>query len=383
MLMSTASASAAGNKRPAAASEAVDLTAPDLSDNEPEQLSPTKDVANPYKKSKPATNVTVSSAGSPAAAAPAAPAASKARPSVVADITLAETGSDEEIPEVLKPEAVPEKQKIKQPHEKKPAAATSAGKTASKGESKKTAAAAKSAKSTCSSAANGEIPGPIRPRKVPPLRSNPFDRTGPRWSTYEGKLLIRTAPPVSKPKPTDAPTKVAAFDMDGTILLTLGVRHASNFGDLQLWSSTVIPRIRSLHDEGYRIVLITNQGGIQTQLDGKKAMFIRSVIDWLAHEIDRPFNAVASCSKTNGFHKPLAGMWSIAEQKFNGGQEFDLNQSFYVGDSIPGDSQVSYFVMIIIISMEERKNERLLEDITLCPISIVLIFLFARTRIPF
>ena len=334
-MMSNASASAAGNKRPAAASEAVDLTAPDLSDHEPEQLSPTKDVANPYKKSKP-NDVSVSSAA-PAPVASAAP--SSARPSIVADLTLPETGSDEEVPEMLKPEAVLEKQKSKQPDEKKPAASASAGKTASKGESKKTAAA-KSAKSGSSSTASGEIPGPIRPRKVPPLRSNPFDRTGPRWSTYEGKLLIRTAPPVSKPRPTDAPTKVAAFDMDGTILLTLGVRHASNFGDLQLWSSTVIDKIRNLHDEGYRLVLITNQGGIQTQLDGKKAMFIRSVIDWLAHEIDRPFNAVVSCSKTNGFHKPLAGMWSIAEQKFNGGQEFDLRQSFYVGDSIPGDAQV-------------------------------------------
>ena len=332
--MSNASASAAGNKRPAAtASEAVDLTAPDLSDYEPEQLSPTKDVANPYKKSKP-NDVSVSSAApTPASTAPTK-VASAARPSIVADLTLPETGSDKDVPEMLKPEAVPEKQKSKQPDEKK-----SAGKTASKGESKKTAAA-KSAKSASSSTVNGEIPGPIRPRKVPPLRSNPFDRTGPRWSTYEGKLLIRTAPPVSKPKPTDAPTKVAAFDMDGTILLTLGVRHASNFGDLQLWSSTVIDKIRSLHDEGYRLVLITNQGGIQTQLDGKKAIFIRSVIDWLAHEIDRPFNAVVSCSKTNGFHKPLAGMWSIAEQKFNGGQEFDLRQSFYVGDSIPGDAQV-------------------------------------------
>ena len=337
-------ASAAGNKRPAAASEAVDLTAPELSDHEPERLSPTRDVANPYKKKSKPNDVSVSSAGgspSPSASASAStaptPAASTARPSIVADLTLPETGSDEDVPEMLKPEAVPEKQA---------SASASAGKTASKGEieSKKTAAVAKSAKSS-SSTANGEIPGPIRPRKVPPLRSNPFDRTGPRWSTYEGKLLIRTAPPVSKPKPTDAPTKVAAFDMDGTILLTLGVRHASNFGDLQLWSSTVIDKIRSLHDdEGYRLVLITNQGGIQTQLDGKKAMFIRSVIDWLAHEIDRPFNAVVSCSKTNGFHKPLAGMWSIAEQKFNGGQEFDLRQSFFVGDSIPGDSQVSYLI---------------------------------------
>lgn len=336
MSNASASASAAGNKRPAAAaSEAVDLTAPDLSDHEPEQLSPTKDVANPYKKSKP-DDLSVSST---APASAPAPVASSARPSIVTDLTLPETGSDEEVPEMLKPEAVPEKQKSKQP------ASASAGKTASKGESKKTAAA-KSAKRS-SSSSSGEIPGPIRPRKVPPLRSNPFDRTGPRWSTYEGKLLIRTAPPVSKPKPTDAPTKVAAFDMDGTILLTLGVRHASNFGDLQLWSSTVIDKIRSLHDnEGCRLVLITNQGGIQTQLDGKKAMFIRSVIDWLAHEIDRPFNAVVSCSKTNGFHKPLAGMWSIAEQKFNGGQEFDLRQSFYVGDSIPGDSQVSYLNMI-------------------------------------
>jgi HAD superfamily hydrolase (TIGR01662 family) len=329
----------ASNKRPAASEAApVDLTASDdpSDHHEPERLRPTKDVANPYKKSKKLSTTTVPASSAQASTPASTPAASVGRPSVVADLTLPETGSDEEPPEMLEPEAVPETQK-KKPNEKKPAAASaSASASEKKRESRKTAGNSKSA--------DGEIPGPIRPRKVPPLRSNPFDRTGPRWSTYEGKLLVRTAPPVSKPKPTDPPTKVAAFDMDGTILLTLGVRHASNFGDLQLWSSTVLEKIRSLHDEGYRLVLITNQGGIQTQLDGKKATFIRSVIDWLAHEVDRPFNAVASCSKTNGFHKPLAGMWSIAEQKFNGGAEFDLSQSFYVGDSIPGDSQVSTIV---------------------------------------
>ena len=351
-MMSTAS----NSKRPAAAassssSRAVDLTRSDLSDTEAEQLSPSIDVvANPYKKSKPTTPTTVPpvSSGPHGRLVVAAPAPAPA--SVVADLTLPDDG--DEPPELLQPEAVPQKQESKSPDEKKKSASASSASAVStaspasagaqkteddekKRRKKKTSKATKSGGSD-----EDDIPGPIRPRKVPPLRSNPFDRTGPRWSTYEGKLLLRSAPPC---KPTDASTKtkVAAFDMDGTILLTFGVRHASNFGDLQLWSSTVLDKIRSLHDDdGYRIVLITNQGGIRTQLDGKKATFIRSVIDWLAHEIDRPFNAVVSCQSDSGFHKGNAGMWSVAEQKFNGGNEFDLGRSFYVGDSIPGDAQV-------------------------------------------
>ena len=336
-MMSTSS------KRPAAAaapssSRAVDLTRSDLSDTEAEQLSPSIDVvANPYKKSKPTTPATVP----PVSSGPhgrLVEASAPAPAPVVADLTLPDDG--DEPPEFLQPEAVPQKQESKSPDEKKKSASASAGaqKTEDDERKRRRKKAAKATKSGGSD--EDDIPGPIRPRKVPPLRSNPFDRTGPRWSTYEGKLLFRSAPPC---KPTDASTKtkVAAFDMDGTILLTFGVRHASNFGDLQLWSSTVLDKIRSLHDDdGYRIVLITNQGGIRTQLDGKKATFIRSVIDWLAHEIDRPFNAVVSCQSDSGFHKGNAGMWSVAEQKFNGGNEFDLGRSFYVGDSIPGDAQV-------------------------------------------
>ena len=50
--------------------------------------------------------------------------------------------------------------------------------------------------------------------------------------------------------------------------------------------------------------------------------------------MDRPIHAVMSTNKKLGYHKPNPGMWEIVEKECNQGKRFDIDHSFFVGDSI-------------------------------------------------
>ena len=57
--------------------------------------------------------------------------------------------------------------------------------------------------------------------------------------------------------------KIAAFDMDSTLIITKsGKRFAKNAKDWQWWHHSVPEKLKSLHKEGFKIIIITNQGGI-------------------------------------------------------------------------------------------------------------------------
>ena len=165
----------------------------------------------------------------------------------------------------------------------------------------------------------------ILPTPVPPA-------TNASWNTYRGACIYRK---VSSEPPR---TRVAAFDLDGT-LLEWRTEWPSRMEHYELWNASVITKMRELHDEGYKLVIFSNQGAIRGALQGKKATHVKSLLDWLARTIDRPLHCVMSTNKNDGnkFHKPSSNMWKVAEELCNRGEEFDITKSFYVGDSVGGD----------------------------------------------
>lgn len=86
-------------------------------------------------------------------------------------------------------------------------------------------------------------------------------------------------------------------------------------------------------DNGYQLVMFSNQGGIRSAVNGKTASRVKGLIDWLAREIDRPIHAVISTNTKSGFHKPNSQMWDICEHVCNKGVQFQPPFSIYVGDS--------------------------------------------------
>ncbi|KAL7581009.1 hypothetical protein ACA910_005818 [Epithemia clementina (nom. ined.)] len=167
------------------------------------------------------------------------------------------------------------------------------------------------------------------------------------WQSLHDNHVILRIPTTKEDK---APrTKVAAFDLDGTLVVwspSFSGLWPSQLTHYEIWSSTVATKLRHLYDEeGYKLVLFSNQGGIQGAHSGKKATLVKHVINFLAYWIDRPLHAVVSTkspkryAKTS-FHKPSPKMWQIAVQHFNHNVEFDLASSFFVGDSAdPNDDQ--------------------------------------------
>eukprot|EP00934_Nitzschia_sp_Nitz4_P001295 Nitzschia sp. Nitz4//scaffold46_size129759//42530//44906//NITZ4_003496-RA/size129759-snap-gene-0.23-mRNA-1//-1//CDS//3329552580//1295//frame0 len=166
----------------------------------------------------------------------------------------------------------------------------------------------------------------LTPQPVPPPRHAVWQ------SLHDHHVIIR--------RPTNDParTKVAAIDLDGTILLWTTPSWPTSCQHYRLWSSQVFSKLQTLYDEGHKLLIVSNQGAVRTAHQGKKAQLFRTVVDWIAHHVDRPLYAVCSthslkASPTRSYHKPSAKMWQVAIQSLNQGLAFDLATSFYVGDS--------------------------------------------------
>jgi DNA 3'-phosphatase len=152
-----------------------------------------------------------------------------------------------------------------------------------------------------------------------------------QWSVHKQCLIVRTA---QGNTPDSAPRiKVASFDLDDTLVIWRCSGWPSRPEHYELWSGSVISKMQKLHDEGYKLVIFSNQGGIRGAFQGKNATRIKSVIDWIADLVDRPLFAVCSTKKDGGYHKGNPGMWTVMEDVCNGGVKAKPELSFFVGDA--------------------------------------------------
>jgi DNA 3'-phosphatase len=59
-------------------------------------------------------------------------------------------------------------------------------------------------------------------------------------------------------------TKIAAFDMDHTLVYPKsGAKFAKNRNDWAWWHPSVVPKLQALHKDNYKVVIFTNQAGIE------------------------------------------------------------------------------------------------------------------------
>lgn len=121
--------------------------------------------------------------------------------------------------------------------------------------------------------------------------------------------------------------------MDSTLIETKsGARFAKNASDWKFWHDpTSVPKkLKELVEEGYRVVVFTNQGGVEkghTQIDTLKKKF-----EAIHQALKLPMTFVGS---THGdkYRKPGTAMWDYFCEKLNGGIEVDKKKSFYCGDA--------------------------------------------------
>jgi len=132
-------------------------------------------------------------------------------------------------------------------------------------------------------------------------------------------------------------SRVAAFDLDWCVIGTAsGKVFPRDLHDWKFLFPEVPGRLKQLIKEGYKVVIISNQSGIQR---GKM-----TVEDWrtkatrIKEKLGIPLQVFCSTRDGGYFRKPKPGIWEWLEKYGNSGVEVDRSKSFYVGDAAGRDA---------------------------------------------
>jgi len=133
-------------------------------------------------------------------------------------------------------------------------------------------------------------------------------------------------------------SKIASFDFDGCLAKTSLFKKGPD-----AWSILFpqIPhKLKTLHEAGYKLVIFTNQSDIgkaaKPETRAKAIKEKQGRLIGFVKKVDLPFQIFVATSKTtvtDAHRKPAIGMWTFMEEKCNGGQVVDKQQSFFVGDA--------------------------------------------------
>ena len=95
--------------------------------------------------------------------------------------------------------------------------------------------------------------------------------------------------------------------------------------------SEVPGKLKSLHEDGYKIVVLTNQAGIAK---GRvKIPDFQTKVQNIARKINVPLELYACAGDGGMYRKPRIGVWNVLTKLKNGSEEIDMENSFYVGDA--------------------------------------------------
>lgn len=127
-------------------------------------------------------------------------------------------------------------------------------------------------------------------------------------------------------------SKIAAFDFDHTIVTTKsGNVFPRDPDDWDImWPGKVKSKLKQLHEDGYKLLIISNQNGIEA----KKVTVqqFQAKIESAISKLGVPVQVLAA-PRSTATRKPAPGMWIAFEQLYNGGVAVDYTNSFYVGDA--------------------------------------------------
>ncbi|OHE91870.1 polynucleotide kinase 3 phosphatase [Colletotrichum orchidophilum] len=198
-----------------------------------------------------------------------------------------------------------------------------------------------------------------------PTSQKPKDRTiwterAPNEDT-PATLLVGRYEPEEPSTETEKRRKVAAFDLDSTLITTAsGKKHADAAEDWKWWHSSVPGKLRDLYkNEGYftciqplkltaaadidryRIVVLSNQAGIVLHADPKaktpkstkdRVSAFKQKVNAVLTQLDIPTTIYAATEK-DIYRKPRLGMWKELCADYDISEDVDLEGSIFVGDA--------------------------------------------------
>ncbi|CEF69104.1 Bifunctional polynucleotide phosphatase/kinase [Strongyloides ratti] len=127
-----------------------------------------------------------------------------------------------------------------------------------------------------------------------------------------------------------ASKKIAGFDLDHTIIKPIGGDvHPKHDNDWEFFFDNIVTKFKELKDEGFKIVIFTNQKAISSKR--KTHINLKKRIENIMEKINIPLQVFISTGHPK-FRKPSRGMWDLLCNEYNDDICVDLSDSFYVGD---------------------------------------------------
>ncbi|CAF3921841.1 unnamed protein product [Rotaria sp. Silwood2] len=124
--------------------------------------------------------------------------------------------------------------------------------------------------------------------------------------------------------------KIAAFDMDGTIILTKsGKVYPTDENDWRIGFDTCFKKLKQLCADNYKLVVFTNQRGLMKSASTDN---FRKKIQHIQQKLNVPLQVFVAIH-SGRYRKPCTGSWSLLESKYNDSIKIDKSKSFYVGDA--------------------------------------------------
>ncbi|CAO2658788.1 Nn.00g065110.m01.CDS01 [Neocucurbitaria sp. VM-36] len=170
------------------------------------------------------------------------------------------------------------------------------------------------------------------------------------WRIVKESLLVgRYGASTATSSITSGRRKVAAFDFDSTLITSAsGKTFGRDATDWKWWHGSVPGRIKELHEEGYLIAIVSNQGGISlkpdpktVKSDQKRLADFKGKVSAVLNQLDLPMSVYAATARDQ-YRKPRTGMWQelVDDYDLDSPDAVDLAKSFFVGDAGGRDAVV-------------------------------------------
>ncbi|KAF1839134.1 PNK3P-domain-containing protein [Decorospora gaudefroyi] len=166
------------------------------------------------------------------------------------------------------------------------------------------------------------------------------------WRVLKESLLVgrfgTAAAAAAAQASTKAKRRIAAFDFDSTLIKSAsGKTFSRDANDWKWWDSSVPGRLKKLHEDGFVVVIVSNQGGISlkpdpktVKSDQKRLADFKAKVTAVLNQLDLPISIYAATSRDE-YRKPRTGIWHelLEDCDLEDTASVDLENSIFVGDA--------------------------------------------------